>query len=81
MIPYLQFPAGDSVEQELEPLQTEAGNYPARHRQLAAIGYYLHFMLWECGRGWDENVAKGITNYKTLLDQLQRCVSLVRVSA
>jgi hypothetical protein len=72
IIPYLQFPTGGSVEQELEHLQSEASEYPVRHRQLAAIRYYLHFMLWECGRGWHENVAKGITNYKTLLDQLQR---------
>jgi hypothetical protein len=71
IIPYLQFPTGGSVEQELERLQTEASNYPDRHRQLAAIRYYLQYMLLECGRGWDENVAKGITNYKTLLDQLK----------
>jgi hypothetical protein len=72
IIPYLQqLSEGHSVEQVLEGLQQEAEEYPERHRQLAAIRYYLHFMLWECERRWHE-VAKGITNYKTLLDQVER---------
>ena len=72
IIPFLRHLRGnESVESVLERLQTEAGEYPERHRQLAAIRYYLHFALWECGREW-EKVAQGVTNYKTLLDQLER---------
>ena len=59
-----------SVEQELERLQAEAEEKPERHQQLAAIRYYLHVMLWECERRWKE-LAGGVTNYKTLLDQLE----------
>ena len=55
----------------LEGLQVEAEEYPERHRQLAAVRFYLHFMLWECERYWND-VARGVTNYKTLLDQLER---------
>ncbi len=47
LIPHLR-KAGISVEQELEKLQTEAEEDPERHRQLAAIRYYLHFLLWDC---------------------------------
>lgn len=72
IIPYLQQPAeGRPVEQVLEGLQEEAKEYPERHRQLTAIRYYLHFMLWECEQLWDQEIAKGITNYKTLLDQIE----------
>ncbi len=60
-----------SVEQVLERLQEEANHYRERHRQLAAIRYYLHFALWECERQW-ESVAQGVTNHKTLLDTIER---------
>ncbi|MFQ5915739.1 MAG: SIR2 family protein [Nitrospinota bacterium] len=73
VIPYLQrVPSDESVERVLESLQAEAEEYPERHRQLAAIRFYLHLMLWECERFWMRDVAKGITNYKTLLDQIER---------
>jgi hypothetical protein len=72
VIPYLrQPPPGKTVENVLEALQTEASNYPERIRQLAAIRYYLHFTPWDCGRNW-EAASRGVTNYKTLLDQIQR---------
>jgi hypothetical protein len=72
VIPYLREPPpGKTVENVLEALQTEAPDYPERMRQLAAIRYYLHFMLWNCGRDW-EAASGGDTNYKTLLDQIQR---------
>jgi hypothetical protein len=70
VIPYLQAP-GVAVERVLESLQAEAEEYAERKRQLAAIRYYLHYALWELERGWNE-VAQGVTNYKTLLDQIQR---------
>jgi hypothetical protein len=70
VIPYLQGP-GVAVERVLERLQAEAEEYSERYRQLAAIRYYLHYVLWELERGWN-GVAQGVTNYKTLLDQIQR---------
>lgn len=72
IVPYLRhLRTGDSLERVLERLQAEGHRYPERHKQLAAVRYYLHFMLWECQRHWNE-VARGVTNYKTLLDQIER---------
>lgn len=72
IIPYLQSrPPNVSVEERLESLQAEADDFPRRHQQLAAIRYYLHFMLWECEQEW-KGLAGGITNYRTLLDRLER---------
>jgi len=82
VIPYLQRPADGSVERVLERLQTEAQEDSERRRQLAAIRFYLHFMLWDCEERWKKHTA-GVTNYKTLLDQIRRwrkgagCVCLV----
>ena len=72
IVPYLQrLPPDSTVERVLESLQAEAVEYPERYRQLAATRYYLHFMIWRCELRWNE-IAMGVTNYKTLLDQLQR---------
>lgn len=60
-----------NVEQVLEHLQTESDAYAERHRQLAAVRYYLNSMLWQCQSHWN-GIAKGVTNYKTLLDQIER---------
>jgi len=71
VIPLLRsIPHKTTIEQALARLQAEAENYPQRHRQLAAIRYYLQYMLWDCQENWrtDHN---GITNYKTLLDQIE----------
>ena len=62
---------GAAVEKELARLQEEAKTYPRRDQQLAAIRYYLHFMLWECQKYWLES-HKGITNYRTLMDAMER---------
>jgi hypothetical protein len=70
LIPQLRKP-GITVEQELARLQEEAKVYPERHRQLAALHYYLHFALWECQNRWHD-VHAGITNYVTLLDEIER---------
>ncbi len=56
------------VEQELQRLQLEAEEDPERHRQLAAVRYYLRSMLWQCEEHWGR-VARGVTNYKSLLAQ------------
>ncbi|MDA2927090.1 SIR2 family protein [Acidobacteria bacterium AH-259-G07] len=71
IVPYLRKRTeGFSLEGELEKLRSEAERDPERHKQLAAVRFYLQFMLWECEDQW-KRVAKGITNYKTLLDQLR----------
>jgi hypothetical protein len=43
---------------------------PERYSQLAAIRYYLHYTLWQIGIAW-RDTHKGVTNYKTLLDDLE----------
>lgn len=71
IIPRLRHRAPNvSIESVLETLQAEAEEYPERYKQLAALRYYLHFMIWECERFWNE-VAQGVTNHKTLLDQIE----------
>jgi hypothetical protein len=77
IIPYLRNRANNiSVEQVLENLQEESQARPLRHKQLAAVRFYLHLMLWECERRWKE-VTKHITsNYRTLLDQIEHHRSL-----
>lgn len=70
LVPLLRKPpAGLSVEGLLQRFQGEAEHYPVRLQQLVAIRFYLHFVIWECQRHWAE-VARGITNYETLLDQI-----------
>ena len=69
LIPHLR--GGVQVEQRLARFQSEAAKYPARHRQLAAIRYYLHVMLWTCQINWSGQ-HHGITNYATLLDTIER---------
>jgi hypothetical protein len=72
IVPYLRgVPEGETLEHVLETLQSEAETDSERKRQLASIRFYLHFVIWECERQWDD-VARGITNYVTLLDQLRR---------
>jgi hypothetical protein len=73
IVPYLRsIPAGVTLEHVLESLQAEGESDPERKRQMAAIRFYLHFMIWECGDAWVGETA-GITNYVTLIDQLRRC--------
>jgi len=71
VIPFLQQP-GANVESVLEGLQQEAQQYSPGLTQLAAIRYYLQRMLWRCQTDWTQQVTKGVTNYKTLLDQIAR---------
>jgi hypothetical protein len=59
------------VESELERLRTEAQTNPNRIKQLAAVQFYLQSMLWECETLWNQEDARGVTNYKTLLDQIE----------
>jgi hypothetical protein len=70
LIPRLR-KSGVAVEQELARLLAEASSYPERHRQLAAIRYYLRRALWDCENRWHA-VHHGITNYVALLDEIER---------
>lgn len=73
IVPYLRETAsGVTIENKLEKLQTEGETDDERLCQLAAIRFYLQLVIWSCENAW-RNVAKGITNYVVLLDQLRRC--------
>jgi hypothetical protein len=71
IVPFLRNLEGKSLEAVLQDLQTKAINYPRGLQQLAAVRYYLHLTLSRCAAEW-RNVAQGVTNYKTLLDQIER---------
>jgi len=59
------------VERQLAKFEQEATGFPVRRRQLAAITYYLHQVLWHCQKSWwDQH--RGITNYLTFLDAIDR---------
>jgi len=78
IIPKLRHRKDDApVERVLEQLQTAAESYPEGERQLAAIRYYLHSMLWDCEEQW-EKIHNGVTNYKTLLDEIHRQLGSLR---
>lgn len=71
ILPLLRERSGRSVEELLESLQSEADSYPERHRQLAAVRFYLRDLLWECTEKWIEHTS-GVTNYSALVDQVLR---------
>jgi hypothetical protein len=70
IVPRLRALKGESLEAALQDLQSKATDYPRGLQQLAAVRYYLQYILWQCGDAW-RNIAKGVTNYKTLLDQIE----------
>jgi hypothetical protein len=74
IIPYLMS-SNANVEKVLEQLQQEGEKDEERLRQLSAIRYYLHTMFWALESGW-KAVEGGISNYRTLLDQLRRTAPL-----
>ena len=59
---------GTNVEAVMEALRAEAEANPRRHRQLAAIRYYLQWAIWDCESEWHRRAAHGVTNYRSLLD-------------
>lgn len=62
ILPLLRERSQKSVEEVLEALQSEAAVYAERHRQLAAVRFYLRDLLWECTERWIEHTS-GVTNY------------------
>ena len=71
ILPLLRERSQKSVEEVLESLQGEAAAYVERHRQLAAVRFYLRDLLWECTDRWIEHTS-GVTNYSPLIDQILR---------
>jgi hypothetical protein len=59
------------VEKRLAEFEEQAKTFPSRLKQLAAIRYYLHRMLWRCQDLWAHE-HQGITNYLTFLDAIDR---------
>ncbi len=73
IIPELRHLKPDSsVEHELEKLREEAVDHPDVTKQLAAVRFYLQWMIWECQRKWNAETTGGVTNYRTLLNQIER---------
>lgn len=69
LIPLLR--TGVPVEQQLAKFEDQAKTFPERHRQLTAIRFYLHYALWDCQQHWG-SLHRGITNYVTFLDEIER---------
>jgi hypothetical protein len=73
IVPLLQRRQRDvSLEQQMQALAREAPEYPERLRQLMAVRYYLQYIFWANEDGWFREVAGFITNYRALLDQIDR---------
>jgi hypothetical protein len=70
--PLLQRRHGLSLEQKLQELVREAQEYPVRHKQLMAVRYYLQYIFWRGEDEWLREVAGYVTNYRALLDQIDR---------
>jgi len=62
---------GVVVEQELAILQEQAKTFPPALREIAAIRYYLHFILQQCQESW-RRFHFGITNHAALLREIER---------
>jgi SIR2-like domain len=71
IVPRLRRLKGETLEAALQDLQARAIDYPRGLQQLAAVRYYLQYILWQCSIAW-RGIAQGVTNYKTLLDQIER---------
>ena len=72
IVPYLRrLPANTTLEHVLEGLQKEAATDPDRLKQLLTVRSYLQVLILGCEEAWNDKVTKGVTNYKTLLDQIR----------
>jgi hypothetical protein len=70
IVPFLRKP-GIVVESELAKFKRQAEKFPRAHEELAAIRFYLHSALWACQTNW-RSIHRGITNYATLLREIER---------
>jgi len=60
-----------AVEKTLAKVQEQGRKYPRVAQELAAVRYYLHFSIYACQNEWRQ-FHKGITNYATLLREIDR---------
>jgi hypothetical protein len=70
IVPQLTGVKQTPLERILDTLQSQAESYPARRSQLTDVRFYLRDLLVTCRLRWGQ-VTQGITNYFSLLDQLQ----------
>jgi SIR2-like domain len=73
IIPLLQRRHGRSLEQQLQVLASEADVHPARAQQLMAVRYYIQYILRRTEHAWLYEVTDSVTNFKSMLDELDRC--------
>jgi hypothetical protein len=62
---------GETLEAALQDLQAEAEHYSRGLQQLAAVRYYLQIIIAQGCASWGY-VTRGVTNYRRLLDQIER---------
>ena len=74
IVPLLQRRHGRSLEQQLQLLASEAADHPARPQQLMAVRYYIQYILRRTEDPWLREVAGHVTNFKSMLDEIDRCV-------
>jgi hypothetical protein len=70
LVPYLE--ATENVEDVLEEFRVKAETDAECRSQLLAIRYYLREVIASCQRDWTRRTY-GVSNYKTLLDQVRGC--------
>jgi SIR2-like domain len=69
LLPYLE--SHSNIEQELEKFREQSGSDPVCARQLLALQYYIRDVIRECESRWSART-HGVSNYKTLLDQIRK---------
>ncbi len=72
IVPRLRPSADRPIETELERIQEEGKDNPVRHRQLAAVRFYIRRMLTRCTDSWHHTHARGVTNYLALVDAIRQ---------
>lgn len=74
LLPYLRHRGeGVSVEQVMDTLARESLSDVERLRQLMAVRFYVHLVIWERERHWLP-ACQGVSNYRTLVDEARRIV-------
>jgi len=63
---------GLSLERKLQSLAAEAADYPERYKQLMSVRYYIQYILWRGEEEWVRDIGANATNYRALLDQIDR---------
>lgn len=70
LLPYLEYQ--DNVEEILEQFRVEAEDNVERRRQLLALQYYIREIIVACQTDWLRKTHR-VTNFRTLVDQVQGC--------